>query len=305
MGEKLFANPYTEFTAVRNILFDRVMPALSSDAWKVLCVALRQTWGGDVESGRAIPVHITLAQFEERTGIKESGVIGKALRECVDAGYLLLDQSGEPTTDFVLNREVELKPLAPAEDKTEKIVPLRPDLESAFQALVEFGREMGATADLGLVRRAVVDNGGDAVADWIAVGRLMTHLEPAARFKTVLERLLQGVPPLPLSMLAPEELAEVEEAVMAEEKEVEVRDLSASELWDAILEELRTKMRRSKFKFFESTTGVELEGDVLTVEAPNERTREWLETGLLAETTVETAKDVAWPALTLKFIAED
>ncbi|MBN2394540.1 MAG: hypothetical protein JXR84_27665 [Anaerolineae bacterium] len=300
MGEKLFVNPYAGFTAVRNVLFDRVMPALSSDAWKVLCVALRQTWGGDVESGRAIPVHITLAQFEEKTGIKESGVIGKALRECVDAGYLLLDQSGEPTTDFVLNREVELKQLARAEDKTEKIVPLRPDLESAFQALVGFGREMGATADVGLVRRAVVDNGTDAVADWIAVGRLMTHLGPAARFKTVLERLLQGVPPLPLSMLAPEELAEVEEAVMAGEKEV--HDLSASELWEAILEELSTKMRSSKFKFFESTTGVALEGDVLMVEAPNERTREWLETGQLAETTVETAKEVAWPALTLKFV---
>ena len=89
MGEKLFVNPYREFTAVRSVLFDRVMPALSSDAWKVLCVALRQTWGGDVESGRAIPVHITLAQFEEKTGIKESGRISKALRECVDAGYLL------------------------------------------------------------------------------------------------------------------------------------------------------------------------------------------------------------------------
>jgi len=303
MGEKLFVNPYREFTAVRNVLFDRVMPALSSDAWKVLCVALRQTWGGDVESGRAIPVHITLAQFEEKTGIKESGLIGKALRECVDAGYLLLDQSGEPTTDFVLNRDVELKPLAPSEDKAEKIVPLRPDLESAFQALVSFSREMGATADLALVRRAVVDNGADAVADWIAVGRLMTHLDPPARFKTVLERLLQGVPPLPLSMLAPEELAEVEEVMPVVKKEV--RDLSASELWEVILDELRSKLRSSKFKFFESTVGVNFQNDVLTVEAPNERTREWLETGQLSETIVETAKAVTWPALTLKFIARD
>lgn len=299
MGEKLFVNPYAEFTAVRNVLFDRVMPALSSNAWKVLCVALRQTWGGDVESGRAIPVHITLAQFEEKTGIKESGLIGKALRECVDAGYLLLDQSGEPTTDFVLNREIELKPLTPAEDKTEKIVPLRPDLESAFQALVSFSREMGATADLALVRRAVVDNGADAVADWIAVGRLMTHLDPPARFKTVLERLLQGVPPLPLSMLAPEELAEVGEVAPVVTKEA--HDLSAAELWEAILDELRSKMRSSRFKFFESTVGVALENDVLTVEAPNERTREWLETGQLAETIVEAAQAVGWPALTLQF----
>jgi hypothetical protein len=303
MRDKLFANPYTEFTAIRNVLFDRVMPALSSDAWKVLCVALRQTWGGDVECGRAIPVHLTLAQFEEKTGIRESARIGKALRECVDAGYLLLDQSGEPTTDFVLNREVELKPLTPAEDRTEKIIPLRPDLESAFQALVGFSREVGATADLSLVRRAVVDNGADAVADWIAVGRLMTHLEPAARFKTVLERLLQGVPPLPLSMLAPEELSEVEEAAIPAEKEA--RDLSPAELWEAILEELRTKMRNSKFKFFEATVGMTLENDVLTVEAPNERTREWLGTGQLAETTLETARDVAWPALTLKFVAAE
>lgn len=301
MGERLFANPYTEFTAIRNVLFDRVMPALSSDAWKVLCVALRQTWGGDVESGRAIPVHMTLAQFEEKTGIKESGLIGKALRECVDAGYLLLDQSGEPTTDFVLNREVELKPLTPAEDRTEKIVPLRPDLESAFQALVGFSREMGATADLSLVRRAVVDNGADAVADWIAVGRLMTHLDPPARFKTVLERLLQGVPPLPLSMLGPEELAEVGEAVPVVAKEA--HDLSAAELWEAILDALRSKMRSSRFKFFESTVGIALENDVLTVEAFNERTREWLETGQLAETIVETAGDVTWPELTLKFVA--
>ncbi len=298
MGEKLFANPYREFTAIRNILIDRVMPALSSDAWKVLCVALRQTWGGDVEIGQAIPIHITLAQFEEKTGIKESGVIGKALRECVDAGYLLLDQAGAPTTDFVLNREVELKPLALAEDKTEKIVPLRPDLESAFQALVGFGREMGATADLALARRAVVDNGADAVADWIAVGRLMTHLEPAARFKTVLERLLQGVPPLPLSMLAPEELGEVEGAAAGGK---DPHNLSAAELWEAILEELRSKMRSSKFKFFESTVGATLQNDVLTVEAPNERTREWLEAGQLAETIVETARAVGWSKLTLQF----
>ena len=161
---------------------------------------------------------------------------------------------------------------------------------------------MGATADLSPVRRAVVDNGADAVADWIAVGRLMTHLDPPARFKTVLERLLQGVPPLPLSMLAPEELAEVEEAVPVVQREA--HDLSPSELWEAILDELRSKMRSSKFKFFESTVGVTLQNDVLTVEASNERTREWLETGQLAETIVETAKAVTWPALTLKFTAK-
>ncbi len=302
MSEKPFRNPYTEFTAVRNILFDQVMPTLSSDAWKVLCVALRRTWGGDIESGRAIPIHITLAQFEEKTGIKAPGAIGKALRECVDAGYLLLDQSGDPTTDFVLNLRCDIKPFASGEDTAEKIPPLRPGLEGAFQALIGFAREMGAVPDLSLVRRAVVDNGADAVADWIAVGRVMTHLEPPARFKTVLERLLQGVPPLPLSMLAPEEPEEVGES--AAPAKPETRPLSAAELWETVLNELRTKMRSSKFKFFESTVGTALENSVLTVEAPNERTREWLETGQLADTIRETFRALTQGAVTLQFVAK-
>jgi hypothetical protein len=301
VSERPFRNPYTEFTAVRNVLFDQVMPTLSSDAWKVLCVALRRTWGGDIESGRATPIHITLAQFEEKTGIKAPGAIGKALRECVDAGYLLLDQSGDPTTDFVLNLRCEIKPLASGEDTAEKIPPLRPGLESAFQALISFAREMGAVPDLALVRRAVVDNGSDAVADWIAVGRVMTHLEQPARFKTVLERLLQGVPPLPLSMLAPEELSDVEESPVP--AKTDTRTLSAAELWEAALNELRSKMRSSKFKFLEATVGTALENGVLTVEASNERTREWLETGQLADTIRETFKALTQGAVTLQFVA--
>ncbi len=302
MSEKPFCNPYSEFTVVRNVLFDQVMPSLSSDAWKVLCVALRQTWGGDIETGRAIPIHITLEQFEEKTGIKTPGALGKALRECVDAGYLLLDQSGDPMTDFVLNLRCEIKPLVPGVETAEKLPPLRPGLESAFQALVGFAREMGAVPDLALVRRAVVENGADAVADWIAVGRVMTHLEPPARFKTVLERLLQGVPPLPLSMLAPEELEEPP-AGAAPPSTKDTRTLSAAELWEATLNELRTKMRSSKFKFFESTVGIALGDGVLTVEAPNERIREWLETGQLAETTRETFKALTKGTVTLQFVA--
>ncbi|HOT91708.1 MAG TPA: hypothetical protein PLJ78_06840 [Anaerolineae bacterium] len=301
MSDRPFCNPYSDFTVVRNILFDQVMPSLSSDAWKVLCVALRQTWGGDIETGRAIPIHITLTQFEEKTGIKAPGALGRALRECVDAGYLLLDQSGDPMTDFVLNLRCEIKPLVPGAEAAEKLPPLRPGLESAFQALVSFAREMGAVPDLTLVRRAVVENGADAVADWIAVGRVMTHLEPPARFKTVLERLLQGVPPLPLSMLAPEELEETPEGTAP--ASTEERALSAAELWEATLNELRTKMRSSKFKFFESTVGIALEDGVLTVEAPNERIREWLETGQLAETTRETFKALTKGMVTLKFVA--
>jgi len=301
VSERPFCNPYMEFTAVRNTLFDQVMPTLSSDAWKVLCVALRQTWGGDVESGRVIPIHITLAQFEEKSGIKAPGAIGKALRECVDAGYLLLDQAGDPTTDFVLNLKCEIKPPVPGEDIAGKIPPLRPGLESAFQALISFAREMDAVPDLVLVRRAVVDNGADAVADWIAVGRAMTHLEPPARFKTVLERLLQGVPPLPLSMLAPEEAEDIEKSTSPIKKDTPT--LSARELWEATLQELRTKMRSSKFKFLEATVGIALEDGILTVEAPNERTREWLETGQLTDTIRETFKALTRGAVTLKFVA--
>ena len=316
MSDRVFCSPYSEFTSVKNVIFDQIMPALSSDAWKVLCVALRLTWGGDVAAtGEELPPRISLSQFAERTGIEDRADVEIAIKECVAEGYLTAPESDEVSFDFVLNVDFALEIPAPevgAGSTVEESVPLPPELDSAFQALVDFARAMGAEPDLALVRRAVLDNGADAVGAWIEVGRVMTHLEPPARFQTVLERLLQGVPPLPLSMLEPEgpldgATSVVEESVLSEGASLapDVSAMSASELWQMALEVLRTKMRSSKYKFLAPTVGIALEDNVLTVAAANERVREWLETGQLASTILGTFRSVAGETMTLKFVVQE
>lgn len=315
MSERVFRSPYSELTPVRNAIFDRIMPALSSDAWKVLCVALRMTWGGDaVIDGDTLP-GIGVTDFVEKTGIEDRTAVEAAIKECVDAGYLTFPESDDLVFDFVLNVDFTpdvAGPESQAAELMEATVSLPPALAPAFQALLDFARAMNAEPDLELVRRAVLDNGADAVGAWIEVGRVMTHLEPPARFQTVLERLLQGVPPLPLSMLEPEEPLDTV-AVPGRESPApadatpapDVSGMSASELWQTTLQALRPKMRSSKYKFLAPTVGVALDGDTLTVAAANRRVRDWLETGQLAPLILETFRSIAGETMMLKFVVQE
>lgn len=300
MSEAVFRSPYTEFTLIKNLILDQVMPSLTSNAWKVLCVALRYAWQSVPGSTRPT---LNLAQFIAKTGISEQAAVELALKECVDAGYLTWDQTSGSPDAFVLNVDFVQAAPTPAAPKVETVAPLPPNLDAAYRSLLAFARETGATYNLELVRRAVLDNGAAAVTAWIEVGRVMTNLKPPARFKTVLERLLQGVPPLPLSMLAPEEPSDVPARPPSVSKPV-AQNLSASDLWQATLNALRSQMRSSKFKFLEPTVGLALDSNVLTVEATNERVREWLETGQLAETILETFKSVAGEQMELKFVTQ-
>lgn len=317
MNENLLGNPYLEFTLLRNTIFDALMPALSSDAWKVLCVALRRTWGGDAVNGGEIwPPRIRIAEFAERAGIVDQTAVENAVAECVDAGCLVTPASGDAASGFVLSVGVTAG-TSPAEAgaaaaPAERIV-FPPELEPALDALVDFAREMDAVPDPKLVQRVVIDNGTDAVLGWITAGRLMTHLEPPERFQTVLDRLLQGVPPLPLSMLefgddVPDggpPVAEARPAIEEAASALDVSTMSAGELWQTALKTLKGKMRSSKYKFLAPTVGLALEGDVLTVGAANERVREWLESGQLASLILETFQSIAGETMTLKFVVEE
>ena len=84
------------WTPVHNYVFDRLMPKLSPNAWKVLCVAIRQTlgWEGAGPGGRRKWDAISYSQFMEKAGIGSRATIRKAIRECLDAGYLLRRQVG-------------------------------------------------------------------------------------------------------------------------------------------------------------------------------------------------------------------
>jgi hypothetical protein len=247
---------------------------------------------------------MTVPQLMEKTGIKEQDAIERAIKECLDARYLIRGQA-DPDA-YTLNAEFEPgAPVVEAEPVADD-VPLGPEEERAFQALLDFGREMEVDPDLALVREAMVKNDANAVLAWIEMGRGMVNLEMASRFQTVVARLLDQVPPIPLAMLEldieatpapPKEAAD-------EDAPSEPDDSAARELWQATLEALQSQMRKSKFKWLKPTRGIELAGGVLTVAAPNERVKDWIETGVFATNIKETLETVAAEPVELALIVK-
>ncbi len=328
MSTQLFDNPFSRATIIKNVVFDHIMPTLSPTAWKVLCVALRQTWGNlDPTSprGDGDEVQISYSQFIEKTGAKGQGTIADAIQECLDEGYLLRhqigkdEQSGKPLYAYYLNTEFELEDLvsdpllekvvqaesavAPQvdlleeEEEEEVEIVLSPEQQDAYFALLDFGYDVGAGVDLDLTREAVARNSADAVLSWIETGQSMDHLKRPARFQTVLERLVDRVPPLPSL-----DFEEVEAEAAEPEPESEAAAFSAAELWSATLEELSSRVRKSKLTWLKPTKAVELSDGRLTVAAPNKRTRDWLEEGQLTETIQQAVETVAGESVELNYV---
>ncbi|MBN1874210.1 MAG: hypothetical protein JXA33_08260 [Anaerolineae bacterium] len=324
MNYSIFDNPYRNTTLVHNALFDHIMPTLSSDAWKVLCVALRHTWGWGRNVNR-----LDQAQFLEKTGIEDPTTLERAVEECLAMGYLLRRRIGQQTLytlnmEFVLDTshiDTELPPAPPKPVSAPAPPPashsVSPTLTQALQILKDFAREMDTNPDPEQLETATRQNKISAIQAWIELGREMTHLPKSARFTTVLERLLAGVPPLPLSMLAPE-IADVPpvETTTYQATVISPADLaptspptattpqSAEKLWETVLTALEPKMRSSQFKFLKPTRGLDLTASKLTVAAPNKRTKEWLETGQQAAVIQETFNEVTNGTFELAFIVE-
>jgi len=101
---------------IHNAVFDVIMPTLSGSAWKVLCVAIRQTWGwvADPDGDPRVRKEwdrISYSQFQHMMGCARA-TVSKALNECLTAGYLLRRQMGQehgkPLYVYSLNRDFEL-----------------------------------------------------------------------------------------------------------------------------------------------------------------------------------------------------
>ena len=102
---------------IHNAVFDVIMPLLSPNGWKILCVAIRQTWGWVADSD-GDPRHrrewdrVSYSQFTAKSGIKSRSTVSRALKECLDSGYLLRHQVGTergmPAYVYALNREFEI-----------------------------------------------------------------------------------------------------------------------------------------------------------------------------------------------------
>jgi len=320
MNQKLFTDPLNEYSLVKNTVFDYIMPTLSGDAWKALCVIIRQTCSIGRPSDETIWVNLT--EFMQNAGIPDRTDIERALQECVYAGYMIAHPHNQTRAQasYALNSQYEL-PTATAEPapstkrpapksapqpsakptlQTAPAIRLPDEKQAAYEALSQFGQTMGVAFNAQLVQRAVMDNPVDAVDAWIKLGHGLTHLDNAARFQMVLERLLAGVPPMPLSMLAPDEstAAPRSTAVPAPPSTAQ-----AEKLWDATLKSLRSQMRSSLFKWLKPTQAVDLHNNTLRVSAPNARTKGWLETGQVADKITQTFQEVSG-GMTLVFVVK-
>jgi hypothetical protein len=117
MGERVF-DTSGQFI-IKNAVFDVIMPELSPNAFKVLCVAIRQTWGWVADPGgnpndRREWDRISYTQFMEKAGIGGRSTVSRAVSECLEAGYLLRHQvgtvkgTGKPIYAYSLNTDYEL-----------------------------------------------------------------------------------------------------------------------------------------------------------------------------------------------------
>ncbi len=110
-----FDTPGTYF---HNYTLDVIMPSSPPNAWKVLCVAIRQTWGWvdkDSPTGRKQEDQLSHSQFMEKTGIGSKATVHKAIHYCLDKGYLGRRKVGEdkrsglPLYAYYLNTDYEVE----------------------------------------------------------------------------------------------------------------------------------------------------------------------------------------------------
>lgn len=96
-------------TVFLNLMLDEIMPAVSANAWKVLCLCMRKTQGwrdASSPTGRKIEDVISLSQFVKYCGFTEHTAIS-AINECISKGYLLRKQIGQ-SFSYWLNVNYEI-----------------------------------------------------------------------------------------------------------------------------------------------------------------------------------------------------
>lgn len=100
------------YTMIHNYVLDNMMRDLSPNAWKVLCWAIRQTYGwadGSSPTGRKQTDVISYSQFMEAAGIGGRSTLSRAIQECLDKGYLTREQAGmsrgRPIFSYRLNTQ--------------------------------------------------------------------------------------------------------------------------------------------------------------------------------------------------------
>jgi hypothetical protein len=103
-----------DWFAIPNHVMDEYMPHLSPNAWRVLCVVIRQTWGWIADPDthpkwRREWDKISCSQFQKKSGIKTNTTVLKALNECMEKGVLKRrtegTEKGHSTYAYAVSRD--------------------------------------------------------------------------------------------------------------------------------------------------------------------------------------------------------
>jgi len=253
---KPFQAPYT---MVHNYVIDHIMPDLSPNAWKVLCVAIRQTIGWQdeaTESGRRESDVITYSQFQRQTGIVSRGTLSRALKECLDKGYLLREEvdqyRGKPAFAYRLNTEYEATgtetvPVDGAPTGTET-VPV--DGAPTGTEIVPVGEVTGTE---------IVPVGEVTGTETVPVsGATGTETVPVTGTEIVLSKEIIKENPNP--------------------KENGLSSSGERKVWEAVLGELQRQVTKAYFDtWVRDTQLVSCQDGVFVIAAQSEFARDWLE----------------------------
>ena len=250
---KPFARP--GFTTFNNYILDHIMPDLSANGWKVLCVAIRQTIGWQDEetaSGRREMEVISYSQFRQMTGIGSDQTVARAIKECVDRGYMLRVPGEGQEISYGLNMDYEIEVVATSTE------------------IVEAGDEDTSTE--------TVEGAGDTSTEIVEAVE-STSTETVEISKGTSTKIAEDTSTEPV-----ETKENTNKARTAKERSASPRP--ERNVWQAALGELQLQMTKATFDtWVRNTRLVSCQDGVFVIGAQNEFTRDWLENRLL--TTVE------------------
>ena len=112
---KPFENIDAKYTRVHNYVLDVIMPHENKSTLCVLLIAIRCTVGWNKDTDR-----ISISQFEKRAGMTRNTVI-RAIKTCLDRGYLLRFSDTSGNYFYTLNQDFEVEE---TEDGSAIIAPL-------------------------------------------------------------------------------------------------------------------------------------------------------------------------------------
>lgn len=106
--------PFTRqdgYTIFDNTILDYIMPSVSGNAWKVLCLIIRKTRGWQKESDE-----ISFSQIRDGSGIKTNHTVARAVDELEQAGYIIVTRGAGDwdTNTYALNLDYELDTSPPS-----------------------------------------------------------------------------------------------------------------------------------------------------------------------------------------------